>query len=688
MLHIADSGNVSAASSYYGGEAAPSFQEELPPSTSATTTTTTATGSMPAARPLPRANLGARSLSGGRPPRSSSAASSKKGSTNSLNDAGAGTEEAAGPPTSTPATTATVPSSAATTSTTSKKSLIEDAIAAAANAAPSAEAATKTAPPATAAAPVAPPPAKGSMGSRPPSIAASMDSEAAIPSIPASIDGDIAGDENNIEAAATTTTSTSISASLTPAEKINRLSRLVQNLKQKVQRLENENLQLEEMLAAADAAHKGGSGEISRLEDLLAKEQASRVSVEAALRGALAAKEGDVLSLKQQLDASTVRAAQLAEAVASREAEQAQYDAERSTGENQLISTLRKEIEAAEATLEEERKAHAAARRASAMREQELDSSVAEAAASLTAMQRLVEERTSKAAVAEERCRELEHEVENVGQRLAAAEARVATSLAEGTTSIIDGEIAIVSSSIAQQRVEELELTLSEVRRSLATAEAATATANEEVARLRSDTEILKRQLAEARSSDSAELRRRLQEATDALYAKQAQLERATADRAATQLQLERQMSISTSTSESLKRRTAAVDRMLTGGAGIGSEDGYGIVPMDESTLGDTYARLANAPGRLGHAVKSGANFIDSSTTQVVRVLRHYPLGRLAVFCYVVSMHLFIYLLLHRLQHRAFSHTTAVEAHDHLASAGGGVVLGGGNGSGAVNAST
>ena len=54
--------------------------------------------------------------------------------------------------------------------------------------------------------------------------------------------------------------------------------------------------------------------------------------------------------------------------------------------------------------------------------------------------------------------------------------------------------------------------------------------------------EILRRQLVEARSSDSADLRRRLQEATDALYAKQAQLERATADRAATQLQLERQM--------------------------------------------------------------------------------------------------------------------------------------------------
>ena len=105
---------------------------------------------------------------------------------------------------------------------------------------------------------------------------------------------------------------------------------------------------------------------------------------------------------------------------------------------------------------------------------------------------------------------------------------------------------------------------------------------------------------------------------------------------------------------DTLKRRTAAVDRMLSG-----AEDGYGIVPMD--SLGDAYTRLANAPGHLGHAVKAGANFLDSTASQTVRILRHYPLARLAVFVYFIGMHFFIYLLLHRLQKRAFSALLAAE---------------------------
>lgn len=39
---------------------------------------------------------------------------------------------------------------------------------------------------------------------------------------------------------------------------------------------------------------------------------------------------------------------------------------------------------------------------------------------------------------------------------------------------------------------------------------------------------------------------------------------------------------------------------------------------------------------------------------QAVWVLKQYPLGRLIIFLYLASLHLFIYILLHRLQHRAF----------------------------------
>lgn len=51
-----------------------------------------------------------------------------------------------------------------------------------------------------------------------------------------------------------------------------------------------ENQQLEELLSRADAQAAGGSGEISRLEDELARAQAARISAEAATAQALAAK--------------------------------------------------------------------------------------------------------------------------------------------------------------------------------------------------------------------------------------------------------------------------------------------------------------------------------------------------------------------------------------------------------------
>lgn len=50
-----------------------------------------------------------------------------------------------------------------------------------------------------------------------------------------------------------------------------------------------ENAQLEELLSHADAQAQGGSGQISRLEDELAKAQAALISAEAAAEQSLAA---------------------------------------------------------------------------------------------------------------------------------------------------------------------------------------------------------------------------------------------------------------------------------------------------------------------------------------------------------------------------------------------------------------
>ena len=54
---------------------------------------------------------------------------------------------------------------------------------------------------------------------------------------------------------------------------------------------------------------------------------------------------------------------------------------------------------------------------------------------------------------------------------------------------------------------------------------------------------------------------------------------------------------------------------------------------------------------------------LDATASTFVRVLRQYPLGRLAVFCYVVFVHLFMYLLISRLQHRALTDLSAAQLH-------------------------
>lgn len=44
---------------------------------------------------------------------------------------------------------------------------------------------------------------------------------------------------------------------------------------------------------------------------------------------------------------------------------------------------------------------------------------------------------------------------------------------------------------------------------------------------------------------------------------------------------------------------------------------------------------------------------LDTSAAAAVRLIKQYPLGRLFIFLYIVSIHLFIYVLISRLQGQA-----------------------------------
>lgn len=106
------------------------------------------------------------------------------------------------------------------------------------------------------------------------------------------------------------------------------------------------------------------------------------------------------------------------------------------------------------------------------------------------------------------------------------------------------------------------------------------------------------------------------------------------------------------------------IDPMLVrrGQAGNGSSANSNsgnndIIPMD--ALGEPYQRLARH-NKVGKAVKAAANLLDGTASTAAWFLRQYPLGRLAVFGYLLLLHLYLYMLLARMQRFATHMENAV----------------------------
>lgn len=84
-----------------------------------------------------------------------------------------------------------------------------------------------------------------------------------------------------------------------------------------------------------------------------------------------------------------------------------------------MVAALRTEAAAAERRLEEERGAHAEARRSFVAREAELEAGLADSAAALTAMQRSLDDRARRCAQAEQRALSAEQRADALAQDLA-----------------------------------------------------------------------------------------------------------------------------------------------------------------------------------------------------------------------------------------------------------------------------
>lgn len=412
-----------------------------------------------------------------------------------------------------------------------------------------------------------------------------------------------------------------------------RFHKMVDSLRKRVDRLQAENEQLEEMLAAADIAAKGGSGHVNRLEEALSKIRFEKESAEAGAASALAEKDKALQSMAKELERVIQKCEVVELQLAGMQQAHELLIEERRISEDHLLQSLRAEVEMAERTLEAERAAHLETRKASAAREQELDAAVAAASAALGPMQRQFEDKSSRLTSAQERVAALEGEVDELNRQLQAVQCQLSTAneMAAATSS----ETVLVRAEAAEARVHEATLARQK-------AEAEAKVAFDEVARLRDELSVLNKRLLSASANDSGDLHRRVKELGDMLYMKQTQIERLTADSAAQRLSLERQLS--SAKNDALRRRSVTERSMGD------VEDGSGVVPMDALPA---YMKLAG-DRRVGGAVKAGARLLDATANQAVYILRAHPIGRLALFLYFIVMHLFVYLLLHRLQHKAF----------------------------------
>lgn len=395
-----------------------------------------------------------------------------------------------------------------------------------------------------------------------------------------------------------------------------RMAKLVEALRKKNKQLEHENIQLEEMISSLDTQVKKDEDDIAALNGSIKQLMKSKQDTEdrsALLQNALEEREGLVISQKSMIE-------KLEKQLRDKEKESATATAERSVSETHIIASLRKDVEAAETLLENERRAHAVSRKNFAAREQELDESVTRAAAALSESQEKIEHYSTKLAESQERCTMLEADIDALSRRLPES---------------IDNAT-IDNGKASQQRMQELEADLASALREGATARNSVKSLEEDLSRIRAENLHLKQQMSNMQASDTIELKARVKELTDALYSKQSQIENLTAERGALQMQLDRQGS--STRSDGMRRRSAVVDKMFSG------ESYDNVVPMN--ALGPGYERLANAPGHLGGAVQAGAKLLDAIALQAVILIRQSPLWRLGVFAYILGMHALIYALL------------------------------------------
>lgn len=439
------------------------------------------------------------------------------------------------------------------------------------------------------------------------------------------------------------------SASSSGQSKEARLARVCAGLSSRLQEYKTENSQLEALLQNEREENSNLRTKIKEMQSELASARAAVSSVESEMSSALASKNAEIEALLSSLESLKKQAALSEGKLAALQADMEVMARSRDMTENGMIQTLKEALEAAENRAEEEHLSHVATRKAAVQRETELEQCVADVTASLTRMQRTVDERTQKAAELEHKVSTLEGDCASLNQELQDVEAKLRREqkrLAEDASQTSQIQAWREDADRARQAQRE--------------AEGRILALDAENQKLRVELAGLKRDADQFSTQAQVELEKRFRELTEVLYLKQTQLEAMASEKAAAVFQLEKELNRSREAQAEAERHRRVRHSIA------GWDDLSEMKPLE--SLGLQERRLVGTSIQVN--LQKAAKLLDSGAVTAGRFLWRRPLARLGVLFYLVFVHAFLLYLLHRLQEQVVDSMSSKEEMEAAAAAG------------------
>ncbi|TYK10741.1 golgin candidate 1 isoform X1 [Cucumis melo var. makuwa] len=407
-----------------------------------------------------------------------------------------------------------------------------------------------------------------------------------------------------------------------------RLVKVCAGLSSRLQEFKSENAQLEELLIAERELSRSYDARIKQLEQNLLESKNEVSRVESSMAEALAAKNTEIGALIGSMDALKKQAALSEGSLASMQANMESMMRNRELTETRMMQALREELASAERRAEEERSAHNATKMASMEREMELEHRAMEAASALARIQRVADERTSKATELEQKVALLEVECSSLNQELQDLEARAR----RGQKKSPEEANQLIQMQAWQEEVERARQGQRDAELKLSSMEAELQKMRVEMAAMKRDAEHYSRQ-------EHMELEKRYRELTDLLYYKQTQLEAMASEKAAAEFQLEKEINRAQEAQVEVERSRASRRASSASWEEDAEIKSLEPLPLHHRYMVGTSVQLQKA-----------AKLLDSGAVRATRFLWRYPTARLILLFYLVFVHLFMMYLLHRLQ--------------------------------------